>query len=153
MAKRAVKVIGLDKLAIRIKRLANSVRSEQLMEDVGARASAMIKLRTSKGTDVDGNQFSPYSAAYALLRAKKDLPIDPPDLFFTGSMLSAMTYEAEPHEVRLHFLSTADMDGVENDKKAMWNDESRYFFDLNDDELDILTEEISDFLDNAFERA
>jgi hypothetical protein len=129
----AVAIVGYSRLKLRLGRLEKFLTDPGIFEEIGAFIKESISLRTAEGEGIEG-PFQPYSKSYAKVRLKKGLPIDKVDLFFTGSMMGAMTYDAEPKEVRVFFLPTYDRKGVSNAAKALYNDERRNFFALTRDE-------------------
>ncbi|KKM85177.1 hypothetical protein LCGC14_1291740, partial [marine sediment metagenome] len=92
-----VRVIGLRELAIKLNGMADAVAgNRRLMGEIGLFIRTEILTRTADGKDVDGDPFEPYSAPYAKWREKEGWPTADVDLFFTGSMLSALTYDETP---------------------------------------------------------
>lgn len=123
-----VKLVGDKKVKLRIKGIPEKVRAKKIMSRIGNFLLTSIKSKTSKGEDVDGMKFKDYSVRYKFFRDKKGLPTNIVDLFFTGSMMSSMTYEAKKDEVRLFFLPTTDRKGTFNPEKAYYLNEGREFF-------------------------
>lgn len=139
-----VQIKGEKSLQIKLKKLPGAVISKEVMSEIGTFLLTSIKVRTAKGTDADGKTFKGYSPGYKLLRSKKGLPSALVDLFFTGSMSSAMTFEAERNKVRLFFLPTTDKSGMFNPEKAYYVNEKRKFFAVNSDEISKIADIISD---------
>ena len=81
----------------------------------------LIKQRTAKGKDYQGNAFVKYSSDYASIRKAKGLPTTP-DLFFKGNMMSGMTQTSTPTQAQITFTS------VRENSKALWNQRTRKFF-------------------------
>lgn len=111
---------------------------DEVLNKVGNYLVARIKQRTSEGEDVSGAPFLPYSSSYKKIRGEKGLPTDVVDLFFTGSMMGAMTYETDRalSQVEIFFIPGQDESGVDNAAKAFFiqEDQDRVFFDYNDEE-------------------
>lgn len=141
-----ITIRGLDKVQAGFRSIANFEGSNLLMKDLGNEARRLILDRTSRGKDVDGDPFDPYSKSYNRTRAKKGLPTEIVDLFFRGTMLSALTYTAGELEVKLFFLSTFDSEGVRNDAKAYYNNERREFFALSATDIEKLTSQARDYV-------
>ena len=128
---------GADITAARFQQLQESL-GKQLMGDIGMFLMTRVKTRTAAGIDVDGAPFTPYTAKYAFFRQSKGRPIDKVDLFFTGSMMSAMTMEETKDQVRVFFMGTQDRTGMSNPAKAFYLNEKRKFFAISDqDRVDI----------------
>ena len=126
----AVEVIGAARVQRRFQTLLATF-GKQLMGEVGMFVMTRIKERTAKGVDVGGSSFKPYSAQYAFFRESKGRPTDKVDLFFTGSMMSAMTPDASESRVRVFFLPTQDRSGSSNPAKAFYLNQKREFFALS----------------------
>lgn len=60
-----------------------------LMREIGLLARERILLRTAASTDVNGAPFAPYSAAYAVAKAK-EVGAGPVNLQLSGGMLEAL---------------------------------------------------------------
>jgi hypothetical protein len=87
----------------------------------------LIKQRTAKGKDYQGNNFIKYTPEYASIRKSKSLPLTP-DLFFKGNMLSNMTQKSSPTSAQIYF--SAVREGI----KAVGNQRTRKFFAIGDRE-------------------
>jgi phage gpG-like protein len=131
----AIQIIGLEKLTIKLARMGKDIGSVRLMGQVGALVNLRIKMRTARGIDVKGRPFKSYTPEYRKRRSKEGHPVNNPNLFFTGSMFSALTYDAEKYQVTSYFMNTVDKFGGRNPAKAFFNDEIRPFFGLS--EIDI----------------
>lgn len=123
---------------------------------------AEIQIRTRSGQGPDGESFPPYSKGYAKFREKRGRNTSPVDLTFSGHMLNSS-------QVGGGLSATVNRDGVEivgelffNDTtaqdprsgkqvsardKAKWNDATRPFFALSDEQVDRIVEK----LDKAIE--
>ena len=140
-----VAVTGASRVQERFQRLLR-VFGKRLMGDVGFFVMTRIKQRTAKGLDVGGSPFDPYSAKYAFFRESKGRPVDKVDLFFTGSMMSAMTLEASETMVRIFFMPSNDRKGSSNPAKAFYLNQKREFFSLSpQDQKEISTLVLSEF--------
>ena len=116
------------------------------MTRIGLLIQTRIKSRTLAGRDVDGKPFKGYSPGHAKRRQKLGLPTDKVDLFFTGSMQSAMTFEADEDQVRLYFAGTADKFGGSNPEKAFFLHQDRKFFALSDEDIRVIEEEVDTYI-------
>lgn len=135
--------LNVDLAEERLKILEGAL-GKQLMGEIGMLLMTRIKTRTLAGKDVDNSPFAPYSAKYAFFRAKKGRPIDKVDLFFTGSMQSAMTYMETDSWVRVSFLPTQDRTGTSNPGKAFWLNKKRKFFAMSNEDRREIWKLISD---------
>lgn len=127
-----------ERIALAIGLIREKLFSKQLFTEIGFFAQAMIKKRTSEGKDVDGQEFEPYSAAYAKFRRESGHPANKVNLFFTGSMMSAMSQEiisGTKPGVKLFFLPTQDDSGMSNPAKAYYLNKTREFFALSDKDI------------------
>ena len=91
----------------------------------------IIKQRTAKGKDFQGNSFIKYTSEYSKIRKAKGLPTTP-DLFFKGNMLSNMTQKSSPTKAEISFSA------VRENIKALGNQRTRKFFAIGDKEKPIL---------------
>lgn len=146
----SVEVKGLNKLKKSLSNLHDHCDDEEIKNEIANFLLLTIKSRTAKGYDSEGEAFEEYSKAYSLFRQAKGLSVYLVDLFFSGSMMSAMTYEIAEDSIRLFFQNTKDKKEVSNSEKAFWLSKKRDFFSLNFDEIlearniyeDYLTEEL-----------
>lgn len=150
MAEQAtVNIAGIAELRNIFFRLGvNLQQHEELLEELANFAMFKIKKRTSAGKDVDGQFFQPYTDKYKLFRQKNKRPTNKVDLFFTGSMLSAMTSEIELGEAILYFLNTEDKFGGKNPLKAFYLNQNRNFFALSNEDIQGLVNIVEDFINN-----
>ena len=126
-----VEVKNLDKTISYLGKLPADFVHDKIKNKIGNFLMTKIKQRTLKGNDVHGSPFEDYHPKYAMVRKKKGLPTDIVDLFFTGSMMSSMTYTVQETSVRLFFQPTKDKKGVSNPAKAYWLHQHREFFSLS----------------------
>lgn len=127
-----VEVQGLRELTIKLDKVATAIASNRyLMGQIGAFVETQVLTRTARGVSADNTPFPPYNPLYAERRQDAGRPINKVDLFFTGSMLSALTYEAERQRVALFFMNTTDKYGVRNPAKAYYNQQLRNFFAMS----------------------
>jgi hypothetical protein len=131
----SVEIKNLDKINSNLEELSERAECEKIKNEIANFLSFSIKSRTAEGYDVNGNSFEGYSPKYKLFREEKGLPTYLVDLFFSGHMMSAMTYEVSKDEIRLFFQSTSDKKGVKNSDKAFYVNEKREFFSLNLEEI------------------
>lgn len=143
-----IDIAGLPEVLASLNRLQRGIFNERLMTEVGLLAMARIKKRTLEGRDVEGTPFTPYTHSYRLFRLKTGRPSTNVDLFYTGSMLGAMTFDPDSSAVDVYFMNTQDSSGTENPKKAFFLNESREFFALSEDDID----DIMDIVDQYFTR-
>jgi len=130
-----VEIKNLGSVKLSLKKLSDEIVDKKILNKIGNFLMTSIKERTLKGYDVSGDAFEEYTPRYALFRHKKGLPTNLVDLFFTGSMMSSMTYSVDEDSVRIFFQPTKDKKGVSNPAKAYWLNQNREFFSLNPDEL------------------
>lgn len=89
----------------------------------------IIQDRTEKGMSFEGYGFKPYTKSYAGFRAKKGRKTAPPDLNFSGTMLSSMVAKPLPDsKAKITFSRAAEY------KKAAFNQELRPFVGFNSGE-------------------
>jgi hypothetical protein len=82
----------------------------------------LIKQRTSRGINADGNSFPPYTEAYKIFRQQVGRQTAFPDLNLTGQMLSNMTQKSTPSQAIIYFASKFQ------NTKALGNQTKRKFF-------------------------
>lgn len=106
-----------------------SSQTRRALARAGLLARQIILQRVQSGKEVNGNPFTRYSDNYKEFRQEKGLPTRP-DLNVTGTMLGALQVRRNYNRgyVELYFL------GQEQNKKALWNDKIRPFFDLSGQE-------------------
>jgi len=148
-----VRVKGLRELVIKLGKVAKALKGNSyLMGQVGAFVQTEILTRTAKGVDADGNPFDPYSPGYLVQRAKEGRPTDVVDLFFTGSMLSALTYDEAPQQVTLFFMDTTDKFGMRNPEKAYYNQQLRDFFAMSAKDVAAVQDMVSKYIAKALKK-
>jgi hypothetical protein len=91
----------------------------------------LIKQRTARGKDYQGNNFVKYSDSYLEFRKLKQLPTTP-DLFFKGNMMSNMTQKTTPTKSQIYFSA------VRENIKALNNQKTRKFFAIGDKETSLI---------------
>jgi len=126
-----VEIKNINKIVARLKTINRRANHKKIRNKIANFLMVAIKDRTLKGEDFKGEKFIPYSVPYAKIRDKKGLPTGIVDLFFTGSMMSSMTYETSEQSIKLFFQSTRDKNNIVNAEKAFYLDENRNFFSLN----------------------
>jgi hypothetical protein len=112
---------------------------KQVLLRMGMFVRFQIEKRTAAGKGVDGSEFVPYSPQYRLFREKTGHPTSKVNLFYTGSMMSAMTVEAKEDEARIYFLNSTDRRGVPNPAKAFYLDQDRHFFGMSQEDVEGVT--------------
>jgi hypothetical protein len=123
----------------------NGLFDRQVLLQMGMFVRFQIEKRTAAGKGVDGAEFVPYSPQYRLFRERTGHPTTKVNLFYTGSMMSAMTVEAQAwvygkeNEVRIYFLNTTDRKGVPNPAKAFYLDQDRHFFGMSKEDVEGVT--------------
>jgi len=154
MAPPSVDIKGLDIITGKFGRLLlGLVDSRDLMGEIGTYLTGSILMRTSEGKDVDGVPFEPYSTSYRRTREKKGLPSDMVDLFFSGQMLSSLTYEETKDQVKLFFMNTPRKDGkASNPEIAYYNNEIREFFGVSSEEHKEVVKMVEDYIENIIFR-
>lgn len=145
MAEVFLEIKGLPEVKERFEKLQRSFFARSVMTEIGNYILFSIKKRTSEGFDYKGQPFTPYSPGYKLFRDKTGHPSEGVNLTYTGSMLASMTYKPEASEVTVYFMNTKDSKGVENPKKAFFNNEEREFFKLSSSEIRKITDIIEDY--------
>jgi len=142
----------------RLSRLVN-FRSKEFFSRVGMFAMTRIKQRTEKGQSYEGTPFKPYSEGYKLFRQELGFQTNAPDLFLTGTMMGAMTYDAKPTSVKLFFRNNTNpptigsgkkqrkLSQVSSSAKAYYNHQTRPFFKLNEEDIKKIVQMLSRELD------
>jgi hypothetical protein len=89
----------------------------------------LIKQRTSRGINADGNSFPPYTEAYKTFRQQAGRQTQYPDLNFSGQMLSSITQRSEPSFAIIYFANKFQ------NTKAVGNQTKRKFFAIGAREI------------------
>jgi hypothetical protein len=89
----------------------------------------LIKQRTSRGVNSDGNSFPPYTEAYKTFRQNAGRQTQYPDLNFSGQMLSNITQKSEPTQAIIYFANKFQ------NTKALGNQKKRKFFAIGSREI------------------
>jgi len=89
----------------------------------------LIKQRTQRGINADGNSFPPYTEAYKTFRQNAGRQTQYPDLNFSGQMLSNMTQRSEPDYAVIYFANKFQ------NTKALGNQKKRKFFAIGAKEI------------------
>ena len=98
----------------------------------GAKAVEIIRERTNQGKFLGGVwKDKPYSETYFKSKNTQDKTVN---LQRTNHMMSSMQSRAIVSKRRM--LAEVYFSGVNANKKAFWNNQTRRFFDLTDKELD-----------------
>ena len=143
-----VEVRGLNRLVNRFRRLEGGILSEQIMGEIATYVITMILQRTAIGVDAGGQNFKPYSPKYRLFREETGHQGTPVNLFYTGSMLSAMTYKTAKNYAEIFFMDTEDKYGGNNPQKAYYNQQNRNFFSVSVNEQEQIRNMVRDFIHN-----
>ncbi len=131
-----IRAINLDKISKKYKNLEKNLVNNELMTKVATNAKAIIVTRTLKGESVNGGAFKEYSPEYKNQRAKKGRSLTP-NLSWSGRMLSSITHKIlSKTKVMLTFSRG------EEGKKAYFNDQTRPFFSLNQQEMATINEKV-----------
>jgi hypothetical protein len=89
----------------------------------------LIKQRTSRGVNSDGNSFPPYTEAYKIFRQEAGRQTQYPDLNFSGQMLSNITQRSQPTQAIIYFANKFQ------NTKALGNQKKRKFFAIGAREI------------------
>lgn len=156
MPSAVVHIEGLDELRRRLGYVEADSVSKKLLNEIGLFLRTGILERTAAGEDIWYDSFEPYSPQYEVVREQAGLPTDPVDLFFTGSMLSALTFEVDvtstSAQVSLFFMPTEDKFGMFNPEKAFYLNKHREFFGFNVDDVDTVMDVARTRIRNAIRR-
>jgi hypothetical protein len=146
MPQEGIRIQGLNRLIDRFTTMGRDVVTEALLGDIASYVIASIQARTSKGIDVEGSAFAPYTPAYRAFRERAGRPVNKVNLFFTGTMMNSMTFDASRSEVEIFFSNTTDPNDVASPLKAFALNESRRFFAVSRDEQDEIEDIIREHL-------
>ena len=89
----------------------------------------LIKQRTQRGINSDGNSFPPYTEAYKTFRQNAGRQTQFPDLNFSGQMLSNIVQKSEPDYAVIYFANKFQ------NVKALGNQKKRKFFAIGSREI------------------
>jgi hypothetical protein len=89
----------------------------------------LIKQRTQRGINADGNSFPPYTEAYKTFRQQAGRQTQFPDLNFSGQMLSNIVQKSEPDYAVIYFANKFQ------NVKALGNQKKRKFFAIGSKEI------------------
>jgi len=149
LAETFIKVEGLNRMLSRFSRREKGFFSSQLMGEIATYVITAILRRTAQGIDADRQPFEPYSPPYRLFREETGHQGSPVNLFYTGSMLSSMTYKASKNRAEVFFMNTSAPDqDVTNPQKAFYNQQSRNFFAISEREQEQIREMVRDYINN-----
>ncbi len=145
---------GIRRLIAKLRRISRGVVNQDVLDEIGTYLSGSIKVRTLAGIDVKERPFKPYSPQYAFFRRKKGLQVDHVDLFFTGSMLNALTYESDVGDksVKVFFMPGRDKSGMQNAAKAFYLQQTRQFFGATKDDIAAMTKIYRDHIADQIRR-
>ena len=102
-------------------------------------ARGQIIKRTQSGKDFEGQDFEPYSDAYAKRKAKTGRNIRP-DLTYTGKMLASIQVSLDKKVSGL--LGRIFFASANEGAKAKYNSQRRKFFELSKEQLKTITRKI-----------
>jgi len=137
---------GVEEAERRLFRLHDDIVDRPFLLELAAYIVDKIDARTAKGVDYKGRPFKPYSRSYALFRAKTGHPTKRPDLFYSGSMLSSMTYTVDGSGGRIFFQNTQDRTGTPNPLKAYFLHQKRKFFAISNEDVEGMADILADHL-------
>lgn len=108
-------------------------------------AKTEIVLRTVSGKDSSDNVFAPYTPQYAAYKGKpnskgKSRQVSPPNLTFTGDMLSSMRYEILNQENKT--IGRISFGDKLSSLKAAGNNAKRKFFELSEKQLNNIKKKV-----------
>lgn len=129
-----VTIIGIADVRRKLGYIRHDLANKKMMAEIGLFLTAKIETRTASGKDVDGDAFNDYSPAYRLIREKSGRSGSKVNLFWSGSLMSSLTFEETNDTVRLFFQSTSDAEGMENPAKAFFLNEDRRFFGISEED-------------------
>ena len=92
----------------------------------------LIKTRTLKGKDYQGNPFVRYTPEYKEFRKLAGKQVSKPDLYFSGNMLNSITQKSFPAFAEVYFASKFE------NIKAIKNQGKRKFFAIGDRDVNSL---------------
>ena len=127
-------MITIESNALEVaKNFENQVREQPLIVKTALGRTAeflmlLIKQRTAKGVNADGNSFPPYTQDYKTFRQNAGRQVQFADLNFSGQMLSNITQKSEPSFAIIYFANKFQ------NVKALGNQKKRKFFAIGDRE-------------------
>ena len=89
----------------------------------------LIKTKTLKGIDADGNTFVKYTPEYKKIREQAGKQVAKPDLYFSGNMLNNITQKSFPSFAEIYFASKFE------NTKALGNQKKRKFFAIGNKDV------------------
>jgi hypothetical protein len=135
----------------RLEGITRDMVSPKLLLRIGAFVKFRIDERTARGVDVEGSAFRPYSPRYKLFRKKEGHPTSKVNLFFSGSMLSALTFSAKGDVAKVFFLPSQDPSGTSNPLKAFYLNKTRRFFAMSAEDIDLITRMVNKHIQKLLE--
>lgn len=119
-------------------------RQKQALAEAISDAKTEIVARTSSGKDVTNKTFAKYTPQYADFKKSKGRKISPPDLTFTGEMLSSMRTAIYTGDTDKNITQAVISFGdSKNGKKALGNMKKRNFFDLSEKQIEKIKKRIA----------
>ncbi len=153
--------------------LPNPLVSPEVMREVGALVTRLIRTRTMAGRDVTGQAFAPYTPDYAAKKAKEGLGTTP-NLTVSGRMLNDMgVTNVGPGTVSIGFTSSGGstrgkgLTLIQRSRAVGAEDKARYhdvlgagksrtlrkFLGLTPEETAMVRERVARYLDDLVRRA
>ena len=154
---RSLFVDGIDRVLELIENISSDMFNSELMEEIGNYVVFSILNRTGEGKDVNGNPFAPYSPRYKMFRLKHGHPVDKVNLFFSGSMLSSLTYSVFDDRLEIFFMPTygrtpsGKISKASDAEKAYYLNKQREFFGVSDEDRRKVQRMIQDHLTHVVE--
>jgi len=147
-----IRLKGAKELNRLFKKIGADIFNAELFGEIGAFMTTSIAYRTSQGEDMYGDEFDEYSEKYAKKRADIGLPVNIVDLFYTGSMMGSLTWDASDEKVEVFFMPGTDKSGVENSLKAYYLNVKREFFGISDVEREEILDLAADHVDKLIKK-
>ena len=140
----------IDKFEDRLSRII-----DQGIKKAGFQLLDIIRTKTAKGIDYQGNSFAPYSEGYLkqLNREGKSTKVD---LFYTGRMMGSLTPSSAMKKTGKHKV-TLGFSRAEERKKALFNqvlgNPKREFFNFNNPTERIIQKQFNRFVEKELRKA
>ena len=125
------------------------------IKQAGFQLLDIIRTKTEKGIDYQGNPFAPYSEGY-LKKLNKEGKSTKVDLFYTGRMMGNLTPNSAMKKTGKYKV-TLGFSRAEERKKALFNqvlnDPKREFFNFNNPTEKIIQKQFNRFLEKELKKA
>ena len=138
----------------RIQKKFKSIIEKGILQ-AGFQLLDIIRTKTAKGIDYQGNSFAPYSEGYLkqLNREGKSTKVD---LFYTGRMMGSLTPSSAMKKTGKHKV-TLGFSRAEERKKALFNqvlgNPKREFFNFNNPTERIIQKQFNRFVEKELRKA